>query len=365
MKKRFLLRILAVFCVMALTMLVFRRIFPEGEMLPAMQQLDPGLEIRQYDFLTSIFNTDCRLSLFGTRQQVHTAYRRVSEELFRLHNALNRFNRQSEVSRFNAAPANTPFPCSPQLWRAFETAEKAYQETDGAFDITVGPLMAFWKKHATDAEIPQEELASIRQHVGFSLLKLDAAAHSVTKLADDLQVDFGGLAKGLALDIARETLQAEGVENCYLDFGGNTYQNLPQDHPYRDLCAIKDLRPLPDGSFPSAPRCTLQNAERRFLGTSANSYRAISKDDAKPVGHILDPQTGMPVAPAYISLTAIADTGWRSDAFSTAVFAKGAPLARIITAAHPACAFIFLPQTDAAPEIIGDARLQNSSSINP
>lgn len=330
-----------------------------------MQQLDPGLEIRQYDFLTSIFNTDCRLSLFGTRQQVHTAYRRVSEELFRLHNALNRFNRQSEVSRFNATPADTPFPCSPLLWRAFETAEKAYQETDGAFDITVGPLMAFWKKHATDAEIPREELASIRQHVGFSLLKLDAAAHSVTKLADDLQVDFGGLAKGLALDIARETLQAEGVENCYLDFGGNTYQNLPQDHPYRDLCAIKDLRPLPDGSFPSAPRCTLQNAERRFLGTSANSYRAISKDDAKPVGHILDPQTGMPVAPAYISLTAIADTGWRSDAFSTAVFAKGAPLARIITAAHPACAFIFLPQTNAAPEIIGDARLQNSSSINP
>ena len=365
MKKRIFLRILAVFCVMALTLLVFRLIFPEGKLLPQMQQLDPGLEIRQYDFLTSIFNTDCRISLFGTRQQVHQAYQRVSEELFRLHNALNRFAEQSEVSRFNNTPAGTAFPCSPQLWRAFETAGMAYAETDGAFDVTIGPLMAFWKKHAVDGEVPAEELDAIRRRIGFPLLKLDAANHTVTKSVEGLQVDFGGLAKGLALDVAREILLEEGLENCYLDFGGNTYQKLPKDHPYRDLCAIKDLRPLPDGTFPTSPRCTIQSADGRFLGTSSNAYRALSQDATRPAGHILDPQTGTPAAPTYVSLTAVADSGWRSDAYSTAVFAKGAPLARKIAAAHPDCAFLFLPLTDDAPEIIGSATLQEAPSQNP
>ncbi|GEM_PF-5562640 len=353
MSKRILLRIIAVMGLMAVTLMVFRHLLPEGQPLPPITQMDPEQDFRQYDFVTTIFNTDCKLSLYGSRAQVHPAYQKTSEILFRLHGVLNRFDEASELAHFNAIPANTPFPCSDLLWRAFTTARDAYNETHGAFDVTIGPLMSFWREVAknpqmTDAEI-QSRLKEVRKCVGFSLLEFDDATHVITKTVDGIQADFGGLAKGLALDIALEVIHENGIRNCYLDFGGNIYQELPDDHPYKGQCAIADLRYPED----KAERITLKNMDRRFVGTSANALRPISNDAKRPMGHIIDTETGAPVECPFVSVTAVADKGWRSDAFSTAVFAKGTPLAEQLRQENPAIAFALLPP-DGQPTILGE-----------
>lgn len=353
MSKRIILRIIAVMGLMAVTLLVFRQFLPEGQPLPPISQMDPEQDFRQYDFVTTIFNTDCKLTLFGTRAQVHPAYQKTSEKLFLLHNTLNRFDEKSELSRFNALPANTPFVCSELLWRAFMTACEAYDETAGAFDVTIGPLMSFWREVANHPQMTEEgiqsRLAEVRKCVGFNLLSFDPDNHAIIKTVDGIQADFGGLAKGLALDIALEILHDNGIQKCYLDFGGNIYQDFPDDHPYKGLCAIADLRHPEEKS----ERITLGHMDRRFIGTSANALRPISSDAKRPIGHILDTETGIPVECPFVSVSAIADKGWRSDAFSTAVFAKGVILAEQLRQNNPDLAFALLPP-GGDPQLLGE-----------
>ena len=314
--------------------------------------MSPDTEVRQYEFLTAIFNTDCKLVLFGKRMEVRKAYQKTSEQLFRLHNALNRFDEKSELSRFNALPAASPFQCSEELWNAFMVAREAFEETDGAFDVTIGPLMDFWRKNPNSS--PEEingELTELLTCVGMDKLLFDDEAHTITKKVNGVKVDFGGLAKGLALDMAKACLLENSVANCYLDFGGNIYQALPDDHPNRDKCAIADMR----DADKTAPRVMLNGTAGKFIATSANTYRAISKDSERPIGHIMDPVTGRPAQSQMISATAVADTGWRSDAFSTAVFAKGPALAEKISTNNQNCAFLIASVADEQLLLVGNA----------
>ncbi len=323
--------------------------------------LQPDMAWGQYEFLTSVFHTDCRLVLFGPRYQVHNAYGRCSESLFQLHNALNAFDPQSELSRFHQAPANTPIPLSPLLWRTFQAARQAYQETQGAFDVTIGPLMDLWRQVAKHPDAPQFQgealetlCAKTRESVGFALLSWDDAARTVTKSRPEIRVDFGGLAKGLALDILREILREDAIEYYYISLGGNTLQNLPPDHPYQDLCGLADLR----GGHEGEERCTLAGTAGQCVATSANTLRPLSPaSSGRPLGHILEPATGKPVAPPYASVTAVCADGWRSDAYSTAVFVRGESLAQALLEANLATGFVLTPPQQ-PPRVLGKLALQ-------
>ncbi len=334
--------------------------------VPLTQELlQPDMAWGQYEFLTSAFHTDCRLVLFGERYRVHEAYAKCSEQLFQLHNTLNAFDPQSELSRFHQAPANQPIPLSPLLWLAFHTAKQAYQETQGAFDVTVGPLMDFWRKVAQNPNDPQfqgdsltEQCAKVRNSVGFPLLLWDDTAKTITKSHPDIRVDFGGLAKGLALDLLRESLKEEGIQYYYISLGGNTLQQLPPHHPYENLCGLEDMRPGHGGE----ERCTLGGTGGQCVATSANTLRPLSPSSSpRPLGHILDPETGEPVAPPYASVTAVCVDGWRSDAYSTAVFVRGESLARALLEADLATGFVLTP-ADQPPQALGRISLQDASS---
>ncbi len=332
-----------------------------GAPLPSQDVLQPDMAQGEYEFVTSAFNTDCRLVLFGERYKVHQAYAQCSQRLFALHNTLNAFDPNSELARFNQAPPETPVPLSPLFWRAFSAASFAFQETQGAFDVTIAPLMHFWKEVAKTPEAPEnqgnpleERRQRLMEAVGFSRLAWDDNAHTVTKPAQETQLDFGGLAKGLALDILRETLAEEGIEYYYISLGGNTLQQLPPNHPFQNVCALADMREGQEGK----EACTVSGTHGLCLATSANTLRPIAPASApRPMGHILNPQDGSPVAPPYRSVTAVCDTGWRSDAYSTAVFVQGAPLAESLLKANLAKGFILLPADDSPPLVLGDIQL--------
>ena len=363
--RRILLHALPAVAIMAALAFVLHRNLPEGEPLPSQDVLQPDLAFRQYDFLTSVFNTDCRIVLYGNRPQTHQAYRRCSEMLFGLHNALNAFDVKSELSKLNQASAGTAVEVSEEFWRILLIARDAYQETDGVFDVTIGPLMHFWRTVAESPERPEfqgealeRSLAAVKEHVGFGLLTLDEEKHTVTKQRTGIQVDFGGLAKGYALDRLQEILKEEGVEYYYLSLGGNTCQKLPPDHPYRNRCVLADMRPKHLGQ----DLCTLDGMDGQCLGTSSNSLRPISTYSDSPLGHILDPASGHVSQGTYASVTAICTSGWRSDAYSTAVFVGGEPLAQKLLQEKKATAFVFVNAADddaqtAKPIILGEATI--------
>ena len=332
-----------------------RRAREATALLQAQRDLRPAPgagDAREYTYF--IFNTTCRFVFTGPEKDAQQAAGDAQRICQRLHDTLNYFDPSSELSRLNAAPADTPFACSDLMWEAILAARRAWRLTDGAFDVTVGPLMALWRRHAADGTTPApDELAAVRQRVGFQRLSLDETARTVTKTADGMRLDFNGLAKGLALDLARTVADRPAFTACLLDFGGNLYLRQPDGAPGAGQVAI---RPLVDGD---APLAILAGCNHRFIATSSNAERPLA-DGKRPVGHILSPATGLPVE-ACLSATAVTASGADSDALSTAVFVGGPALAQTIARRLPRSGFAILSKDADAPVAIGDLAFAKDS----
>ena len=322
------------------------------------QLLQPRTEETQYPAVSShtytffAFDTQCSLTLWGNEVVTDSAATSAIQLLNRFHSTINRYDSASELAHFNDTPANEPFACSDLLWEAFTAARNAYRQTDGVFDVTIGPLMAFWKQAATTPEQPPspEDLARAKQCVGFDKLALDEEAHTVTKTVAGMSVDFGGLAKGLALDLVRPLISQQGISRVLLDFGGNLYLDSPDDLPNAGEVRIRD--PRAGDHLAGKLLGSLTDANHRCIATSANSERPIATGK-RPIGHIMDPQTGKP-ADVLDQVTAVTPRGVDSDVFSTAVFIAGPELARRLAEQCPDTGFILLPHDD-APQTIGAA----------
>ncbi len=300
------------------------------------------------------FNTDCVVVIeCQARHQgsAQEAIREVIRASTALNNILNRFDQSSEVSRFNNSPANEPFHCSPELWQAFLATKRAYEITDGAFDVTIGPLMSFWKKAAlTPANPPTlSEIAAAKALVGFNKLHFDPANFTVTKLVPGLSVDFGGIAKGFALDQLKALVSHPNFINVKLSLGGNIFLS---DSPGNQVVSIKN----PD-STQTAPLAYIRNCAGRHVATSSNGERPLSKG-ATPISHIINPANGAP-ATAMVSVTAVTATGADSDVFSTAVFVAGKSLAEKLCATVPGTGFLLLPPNSTTPIALGELSLES------
>ena len=309
-----------------------------------------------HNYAVYAFDTQCRISLWGDGAEADQAATEASQLLTRLHATLNRHDEASELARFNRAPANTPFACGDLLWKAFAVAREAYRHTDGTFDVTIGPLMAFWKQAAAhpEQEPDADALADARRRVGLDKLVFDDEAHTITKTVEGMSVDFGGLAKGLALDMTLPLVKRPGISRIFLDFGGNLYLDNPAELPNAGEVLIRD--PRSGNHLNGKMLVKLANANRRFIATSANSERPLLDNDGHFIGHIMDPRTGKP-AQTMIQVTAIASCGAYSDIFSTAVFVDGEPLAERLVHDLPDTGFVLLPADAGSPLSIGRADL--------
>ena len=278
-----------------------------------------------HTYRTFAFNTDCWLKIYcASTARANAAASECLALLTALHLDLNCFSETSAVSQFNQAPAGTPFPCNRYLWAAFDAARQAYEETDGAFDVTIGPLMAYWRAVAKgEQEADENVFLGTRARVGFNKLAFDDKARTVTKTVEGMSVDFGGLAKGLALDIVREQLKLNGLVHFQMNFGGNLFLSMPEGEA--STVAISD--PREEGKL----LYSLKDCNDRFVATSSDAHRALAPGK---VSHVIDPRTGQP-AEALLSATAATIYGSASDYLSTAVFVGGVEMARKLAEIRP------------------------------
>lgn len=321
----------------------------------------PAVTTEAHTYTFFAFDTGCSITLWGDQGIADQAAAEAIQILNRLHATLNRYDVNSELARFNATPAETPFACSDLLWKALGAAREAYHLTEGTFDVTVGPLMAFWKQAASHPEQPPspEELAAVKARVGFGKLVFNEAEHTVTKSQNGISVDFGGLAKGLALDLTYPLVKRPGITRIYLDFGGNLYLDNPEELPNAGEVLVRNPRHGDHTTGEMLAKVT--NANRRFIATSANAERPLLDSNGRFIGHIMDPRTGSP-AVAMEQVTAITTSGVYSDIFSTAVFIDGLPLAEQLVAQIPGTGFVLLPPDATAPSPVGDIKLATINS---
>jgi thiamine biosynthesis lipoprotein len=226
------------------------------------------------------------------------------------------------------------------LFQLTDEAVQLHAATQGAYDITSGPLSRAWGFMGRAGSIPEAEtLAAARQRVGSQYLQLDGASHSVYFHRPGLEINFGSIGKGYALDRCAEQFAAAGIRD-FLLHGGNSsvlargaHGSLSNEqgwsvgvrdplHPERRLGEIK----LKD----------------RALATSGSGTQFFIHDGRR-YGHILDPRSGWP-AEGVLSVTVLAPTAAQADALSTAFYVLGPRQSREYCDLHPeVAAVMFCP----------------------
>jgi thiamine biosynthesis lipoprotein len=218
------------------------------------------------------------------------AGRRTLEELYaiatRLERAMTSFDEASDLMRLNRAAAQGPVDVDPELVRVLALAVDFAARTQGAFDVTVGPLVVLWKRAAERGRPPDAaELAEARRRVGSDAIRVLGPTRAALERAG-ARVELGGIAKGYALDRMADALRAAGVRRALLSFGQSSLQALgaPLDGDGWRLLVRR-----PDGGF--AGVATLRDQAVSVSG-SLGQFTEIA---GRRYGHVLDPRSGEPL----------------------------------------------------------------------
>jgi thiamine biosynthesis lipoprotein len=251
--------------------------------------------------------------------------------LYRPDSALVRVNRHAAE---HAEPVDDP------LFACLARARALSAASDGAFDVTILPLLRAWGGYPDLAHLA----ATRADAVGWSGLVLDADARTVRFARAGMGIDLGGIAKGFALDRARAALAAAGVRRAVLDLSGNLalLGSGPADG-WR--VAVTD---------PSAPATTLgvlTLGPDQAVSTSGNYQRDFAVEGWRTPSHVYDPRTGRPVR-RDLAVTVWAPDAATADALSTALLVLGPDDANDLLRREPEAGVLFVDGTGAARRFI-------------
>jgi len=243
---------------------------------------------------------------------------RISEKLEQLEQQFSTYRPTSELSRFNATPRTEWVTVSPEIARVAAAAQALSQRTGGAFDVTVSPLVQLWGFGTQRRASPPsaQEIALAQALVDWRRLEARLSPPALRKTRPDLSVDFSSIAKGFAVDEIGERLRALGVDECWVQIGG-------------DIKTVGTRGWRAGIAWPGAPGtqspATVQVLELvgRALSTSGNANNFFQYEGRR-YGHIIDPRTGEPVHSELAAVSAVDTTCATSSALATTLFVLGA-----------------------------------------
>lgn len=276
------------------------------------------------------------------------------EEIERLDRQLSLFRRESDLSLINARAAKGPVPVEPGFFRLLLACRELSAATEGAFDITVGPLMDCWGFRRPRSERPSaEELQEARNRVGFSHLRLDEDQIRLRFDRPGILLDLGAVAKGWALDQAASMLREAGITSALLHGGTSSAYALGAP-PEADRWTIA-IRPPPAQVLPEGREWPGQFLYRvalrdESLSVSAVAGRQINLQGEKEA-HVIHPVRGIPVRETLLAAV-VAPEATAADAFSTGLLAGGASLHRRLRKTHPLLRQLLLVAGEGGAEIL-------------
>ncbi|MGH0034078.1 MAG: FAD:protein FMN transferase [Myxococcota bacterium] len=256
-----------------------------------------------------------------TRNDLTEARQAIRERLASVNALMSTWDPDSELSRLNAHAEPTPFPLSPETLRVFALAQEVSLQTGGAFDVTVGPLVAAWGFGAgarTPGQAPDAaELAAIRGRVGYRLLELDGEGRTIRKARPDLRCDLSAIAKGYGVDAVAGALEARGWTDYLVEVGGEI--RVRGERPGGGPWQVGIERP---GDDPGRVVQGVVPLSDLAMATSGD-YRNFYEVDGERRSHIVDPRSGRPVTHRVASVSVIHPEAVLADAWATALTVLG------------------------------------------
>lgn len=256
----------------------------------------------------------------ATAEPILTECRSILSSLDRL---WSRTKAESDVSVFNEASLGE-VTADPRTVALLQTALDVAAKTDGAFDVTVAPLMALWRKCEEEGRLPTEnEMILARASVGSAALTLSDGI--LCKTNGNSMIDLGGIGKGAAISAVLSYVASTGVRGGLISFGSNVavIGEKPNGADYR--IALKDPK------NPEAYACTLTLTGGEILSVSGD-YERFYEINGERYHHILDPSSGYPARSGLSSVAVVCRDGALADALSTAILVMGEERARALYA---------------------------------
>src|SRR3989442_496534 len=255
------------------------------------------------------------------------------DEIERLEAQLNLYQPTSEISHINARAAFEPVPVEPALFRLLQHAQRLSQETEGAFDLTVAPLMRCWGFMRGTGRLPdQADVARAREKVGMRWVSLDEEHFTVSFAREGVMLDLGSIGKGYALERAAELLREAGMSSGILHGGTSTVYALG---PPPDSNAWKVAVPKPEFAEQTialgATRVNEPYGPDKFLAVIPLIDEALSVSAVwgksfaagdRVYGHVIVPRKGERVDGAVLAVVAL-PSATEGDPLSTALLVLG------------------------------------------
>ena len=252
----------------------------------------------------------------------------IKAELLKVDQSLSPFNENSIITAVNQ---NKAVQLDSMFLDVYNLAVQISDETDGAFDITVAPLVNAWGFGFKNSALPSSyQVDSLRQIVGYQKVSLENG--HIKKKDPRIMLDCSAIAKGYGCDVIAKFLRSRGVRNFMVEIGGEIVTSglNPERLPWK----VGVTKPSDDSLSTSHELQTVLNVTDMAMATSGN-YRNFYYKGGKKYAHTIDPKTGFPVQHNILSATVIAKSCAEADAYATSFMVMGLEKAQKVMERRP------------------------------
>jgi thiamine biosynthesis lipoprotein len=286
-------------------------------LLPGCLGSAPAADRQLFEAVEPHMGTLVRIKLYADgARQAKAAFRAAFDRIAQLDDALSDYKPASELNRICRTAVARPVEAGADLYRVLEASQKLAGETDGAFDVTLGPVIRLWRQARNTNRLPDSAvLREAAGRCGYRKLHLDPAKRTVMLDQAGMQLDAGGIAKGYAADAALSILAELGIGSALVAASGDLAFGDPPPGQHGWRIGVDSF----DGPEPAFTRVLeLSNAA---VSTSGDQEQHLDIDGTR-YSHIIDPATGMGLS-HRITVTIIARYGIDADGLATAVSVLG------------------------------------------
>lgn len=298
--------------------------------------------LTRFEFTQVQMGMDFKLTFYAADESsanraAQAAYARIAD----LNSVMSDYDPASELSKLSkSAGSGQAIPLSSDLWNVLTVSQRLSGETDGAFDITVGPLVRLWRRARRERELPTtERLTAARAAVGHQLLKLDEVGRTATLTKPDMRLDLGGIAAGYAADEALAVLARHGIRRALIDASGDL---LAGDPPPGEPGWRIGIAPLANTAAPSR----YVWLAGRAISTSGDAFQFVEIEGVR-YSHIVDPQTGLGLTRS-LAVVVVAPDCITADSLATALSVLGVQRGLDYVDHRPTVAALFVEGSHAA-----------------
>ncbi|GAA0775506.1 FAD:protein FMN transferase [Roseibium denhamense] len=273
------------------------------------------------DFSGSTMGTTYTVTGVDHDRRVDTAALKAAVEktLLDVNAQMSNWDRSSEVSRFNAATTTDPVSVSKGLAEVVRASQQVNRDSDGQFDITLGPVIEAWgfgaqntgSREAPDQHVLNAALASAGKT---GALQLDG--NRIRKPHQDTQIHLPSIGKGYGVDQMAEVARSFGLSDFMVEIGGDIYVSG------RNADSMKWQIGIETPSAMTRQAYKVASVSNMGMATSGD-YRNYYERDGKRYSHIIDAHTGHPITHRTASVTVLADNTMLADAWATAMLVLG------------------------------------------